>query len=454
MAAPYADATVASPDIADVVPISDRQLYIIGKKTGSTNVLIYDQSKRLIGVLDVDVQLDTQAFGDKVRQGSGGRGIRVGEINGNVVVSGDAGDAQTAERAMRVAVGLAGEGRGVVNALRVSAPQQVELQVRFVEASRSAVRNLGVRWQSFWRNGASGAVVGDQQSTSKLSAISSNSNGALDVTSGVTGAASPFATILTQIVNSKAGGLDVVLSALEEQQVIRRLAQPNLVASSGESADFLAGGEFPVPVSSATTAGIPTITVAYKEFGVKLRFTPTVLADGVISLKLEPEVSELDSTISVSTGGVTVPGIIKRRANTTVQLRDGQSFAIAGMLSAQSQRTVDALPWLGTVPVLGSLFSSKSFQEQETELVVIVSPHLVVPVPPGRKLKTPLDASLPANDVDLFLRGKLEVPKSPPTNATASGRQRILAGGVVPVVAPAAPAHVESDQWRWPWEVK
>ena len=448
VAVPYADVAVASPEIADVVPISDRQIYVLGKKIGSTNVMLYDQQKRLIGVLDVDVQLDTSALSAKVRQGSGGRGIRVGEVNGNVVLTGDAGDGQTADRAMRVAAGLAPEGKNVVNALSVSSPQQVLLQVRFVEASRTAVRNLGVRWDAFWRNGRSGAVVGQQNSTAKF-ATTGNTGGVADAVAGVGGSGSPFATILTSIVNSKAGSLDMVLSALEEQQVVRRLAEPNLIASSGESADFLAGGEFPVPVSSTTTTGIPTITIAYKEFGVKLRFTPTVLANGVISLKLEPEVSDLAPTISVSSGGVSVPGIIKRRADTTVELRDGQAFAIAGMLQAKSQRTVDALPWLGSVPMIGALFSSKEFQQDETELVVIVSPHLVHPLPPSAKLKTPLDTSLAGNDIDFFLQNRAEVPKTPPVYVTASGAEQHVVGGLAPGDAPPPP-----DAFRWPWEAR
>jgi pilus assembly protein CpaC len=447
VAVPYADVAVASPDIADVVPISDRQIYILGKKIGSTNVMLYDQQKRLIGVLDVDVQLDTTSLGSKVRQGSGGRGIRVGDVNGNVVLTGDAGDGQTAERAMRVAAGLAPDGKNVVNALTVSSPQQVLLQVRFVEASRSAVRNLGVRWDAFWRGGRSAASIGQQQQTSKFTAPGYLNGVVPDAVTGVGGATSPFATILVNLINAKGGSLDMVLSALEEQQVVRRLAEPNLVASSGESADFLAGGEFPVPISSSTAGGIPTVSISYKEFGVKLRFTPTVLANGVVSLKLEPEVSDLDPTISVSTGGVAVPGIIKRRANTTVELRDGQSFAIAGMLSSKSARAIDALPWLGTVPMIGALFSSKEFQQDETELVVIVSPHLIHPVPPGKKLKTPLDSSLAGNDLDFFLQNRSEVPKTPPTYVTATGAEQTLVGGLAPGDAPPP-----ADAFRWPWE--
>jgi pilus assembly protein CpaC len=444
---PYADAAVAQPAIADVVPISDRQLYILGKKIGSTNVLLYDQSKRLIGVVDVDVHLDTAAMSAELRAAVGAHGVRISEVNGSIVLSGDAGDAQTADRVMAIASSLAPEGR-VVNAMNISSPQQVELQVRFVEASRSAVRNLGVRWAAFWHNGRSAAVIGRAAGTGVL--------GVPDTVNSAAGV-SPFATILTQIINSRSGSLDLVLNALEEQAVVRRLAEPNLVALSGQSADFLAGGKFPVPVSQANSAStsltgtvsVPTISIQWQEFGVRLKFTPTVMANGVISLRLQPEVSDLDPALSVSSGGVSVPGLIQRRADTTVELRDGQSFAIAGMMSAKSQHTLDAFPWLGTVPVLGALFSSKEFEQNETELVVIVSPHLVKPVPPGRRLNTPLDNSLAANDLDLFLNQKLEIPKSPPTYVQANGVDQSLVGGM----APGAPG-VKGDpnSWSWPWE--
>ncbi len=452
VAVPYADVAVASSEIADVVPVSDRQLYILGKKIGSTNVMLYDQQKRLIGVLDVDVQLNTSEMGIKVRQGSGGRGIRVGEVNGTPVLTGDAGDGQTADRAMRVAQGLAPEGKNVVNALSVSSPQQVMLQVRFVEASRSAAKNLGVRWAFFNKQGQASVIGNTNQLSSKSAAVGGTSTqNVLDVTSaGLATTGSPFATVITQLINTRLGSLDMVLSALEEQQVVRRLAEPNLVASSGETADFLAGGEFPVPISSTPgTGGIAQVTIEYKKFGVKLKFTPTVLANGVISLKLNPEVSDIDPTLSVQSGGVSVPGIILRTANTTVELRDGQAFAIAGMLSAKSQRQIDALPWLGSVPILGTLFSSKEFQQDETELVVIVSPHLVHPLPPSKTLKTPLDTSLAANDVDFFLQNRTEIPKSPPTYVTPNGSEQTLVGGL----APGEPA-VPADAFRWPWETR
>jgi pilus assembly protein CpaC len=479
IALPFASAVVGDPAIADVVPMGNRTLSIAGRTVGSTNVRLYDPQGCPVGVVYVNVHLDTGAMALELRRGSGGGGVQVREVNGNLVLSGNVSDGLAADRAMRVAAGMAPEGKNVVNNLSVAAPQQVMLQVRFVEADRTAVRNLGVRWNAFWNSNRGGAVVGKNAASNSLystpannpsaSALSLNdtqypnypNSGApsfpntavADAISGsVTGiasAASPFATILANLVNSKAGSLDLVLSALEENQVIRRLAEPNLVALSGESADFLAGGEFPVPVSTSGTGSSATVSIAYKQFGVSLKFTPTVLANGVVSLKLYSEVSDIDPSIVVQTAGVAVPGISMRRASSTLELRDGQAFAIAGMLQSKSQRTLDSLPWLGTIPYLGALFSSKQFQNNESELVMLVSPHVVRPLPPNAQVKTPLDARLPANDIDFFLRQQLEIPKSQPTYVTPDGHAQNLNGGM----APGAPGIQEDpNRLHWPWE--
>ncbi len=446
---PFAVVEVADPDIADARAISDRQLFILGKKIGATNVLLYDPSRKLIGVVDVEVKLDTRSLGSKIREGSGGKGIHVHDVYGKLVLSGNGGDSQTVERAMSVANGLAPS--GVVNALKVTTPQQVMLKVRFVEANRRAARNLGVRWEFFKRSGNLAGVVGTQTGTSKFRlgpgqftfgpVPPATSLPLVDVVGGAGGVGSPFATIITEILNNSSAKLDVVLSALEEQNVIRKLAEPNLIAMSGETADFLAGGEYPVPVVSAASAGaLPTVSIIYKEFGVKLSFTPTVLSRGVISLKLRPEVSELDFANAVAIAGTVVPSLTTRRARTTVELRDGQSFAIAGLLQADSTRLQDQLPWLGSVPVLGVLFRSSSYQARETELVVLVTPYLIKPVPPGKKLKTPLDSSLAGNDIDYFLNGQPEVPKTPPFTFSPFGGLQSLFGGIEP--GPPAPAAV------------
>ncbi|MGL5139745.1 MAG: type II and III secretion system protein family protein, partial [Beijerinckiaceae bacterium] len=221
------------------------------------------------------------------------------------------------------------------------------------------------------------------------------------------GANAPFGTIIGQLVRSGIN-IDVLIDALEEQGVARRLAEPNLVTMSGEKASFLAGGELPIPV--AQNQG--QISVEFKKFGVGLTFTPTVLAGSMINLKIEPEVSQIDSsTDSVKVGQISIPRLIVSRASTVVELKSGQSFAVAGLLQSVNQATTEQVPWLGDVPIIGTLFRSKSFQQKETELAIIVTPHLVQPLRPGQMARTPLDTSKPANDVDRFLMGRQEVPR-------------------------------------------
>jgi pilus assembly protein CpaC len=205
------------------------------------------------------------------------------------------------------------------------------------------------------------------------------------------------------------GGLniDVIVNALEEKGLARALAEPNLVALSGDTASFLAGGEYPVPVPGL----LGSVTIDYKRYGVGLAFTPTVLSDGLINLKIEPEVSQLDVSNPVQVAGISVPPLIVRRASTTVELRDGQSFVIGGLLQSKGQSQLQQLPWIGDVPVLGALFRSAQYQKNETDLIIIVTPRIVRPARPDDPLKTPLDNTLPPNDVDVFLMGKVEVER-------------------------------------------
>jgi pilus assembly protein CpaC len=225
------------------------------------------------------------------------------------------------------------------------------------------------------------------------------------VAAGVISGSSPFGFAIARLV---AGGAstDVMINALEQKGIARSLAEPNLVALSGDTASFLAGGEYPIPVAGS----LGQITIDYKKYGVGLAFTPTVLGNSLINLKIEPEVSSIDTTHSVSiANGISIPALIVRRASTTVELRDGQSFMIGGLLQNDNKNLVEQMPWLGSVPVLGALFSSKSYQKNETDLVIIVTPHLVRPARPGDEIKTPTDDTLPPNDPDFFLLGKNEV---------------------------------------------
>ena len=219
--------------------------------------------------------------------------------------------------------------------------------------------------------------------------------------------AAPFGTVLANLVN-RGTNIDVLLTALEGKGLVRRLAEPDLIALSGDTASFLAGGEIPVPVVQSQAGTAPTITVEYKPFGVQLTFMPTVLANGIINLRLAPSVSEIDTSNVIKVGSYDSFILTKREARTTVELRDGQSFAIAGLLQSTNVENIEQIPWLGSVPVLGALFRSTSYQKHETDLVIIVTPNLVRPAAPGAHLASPLDQSMPANDMDLFAMGQLE----------------------------------------------
>jgi pilus assembly protein CpaC len=230
----------------------------------------------------------------------------------------------------------------------------------------------------------------------------------------------PFGTVLAEIVNNGVQ-IDTLVTALESKNLLRRLAEPNLVALSGQVASFEAGGQIPVPIAVTSGIGVATPTIEFKDFGVLLKFRPTVLANGVINLSINPEVSELDFTNAVTISGTTIPALTRRTATTTVELRDGQSFAIAGLLQANNTRDISQVPWLGSVPVLGALFRSSAFQKQETDLVIIVTPHLVQPARPGMRLATPLDNTVPSNDADFFLLGQMERQKKLSEYVTKGG---------------------------------
>ena len=413
---PFATIVAGSPDIADVKALGDRTVYVLGKQTGTTNVVFYDDASRQIAVLDVQVTIDTNNLQQNIQSSTGTRGIRVSASEGQVVLSGTAVDAVAAERAMSIATGTVPKGAVVVNAMNVASPQQVLLEVRFLEVDRTAGRQLGVNLFGGNGNGTQvvntgvGGITGVQGGAQGIPLL--GTVGTLVGGAGVGGAA-PFGNILSSVLNLKNGtSLDVLITALETKGLVRRLAEPNLIALSGDSARFLAGGEFPVPIASTAVAGaLPTVTIEFKKFGVELGFVPTVLSRGVINLRIEPSVSELDFTNAITIAGTTIPALTLRDARTTVELRDGQSFAIAGLLQNRNQQAISQLPWIGSVPVLGSLFRSSSYQQNETDLVIIVTPRLVAPAAPGQVMASPLDSRLPANDVDFFLNGQMEVKK-------------------------------------------
>jgi pilus assembly protein CpaC len=407
---PFDSAVVGSPEIADVLAMSNRVLYVQGKKVGTTNVSLFDENKRPIGVFDVEVTIDTGNLTQKIRGSTDSPDIRVSSNNEQVILTGEARNAIDAERAVSIAKAMMPE-QAVVNLMNVAPAQQVMLKVRFIEANRKTGRDLGLNWFASNDSGTRGINTG----TGTVTAAGPVGAGGLPIFKALNtfaGNASglPFGVALANLANGGVN-IDLLITALETKGLARRLAEPDLVALSGDTASFLAGGEFPVPVAQTGVGGAATVTIEFKPFGVQLTFVPTVLADGIINLRLTPSVSQLDYANAVRTADFLIPALTKREARTTIELRDGQSFAIAGLLQTVGLRDISQVPWLGSVPVIGALFRSTAYQQEETDLVVIVTPHLVLPGAPGQRLSTPLDQRLPSNDVDLFLRGKMEVPK-------------------------------------------
>lgn len=402
-------AVVASPEIADVLPISDRVIYVQAKKPGTTNISVFDKTKKLIGVIDVEVTIDTDNLAKKIRSSTRSPGIRVTSSNDQVILSGMARSAKDADRAVSLAKSLAPD-VPVVNMLNVAPNQQVMLKVRFLEASREDGRNLGFNWfaSNSRGNGLSTGLGSFSSSTPTGAPTGLTVFEAIGTFAGST-TTTPFGVALANLAN---GGVnvDVLISALEEKGLARRLAEPDLVALSGDKASFLAGGEIPIPVVQPSLTGA-SLSIEYKPFGVQLTFVPTVLSDGIINLRLTPSVSQLDFNNAIRNEGFLIPALSKREARTTIELRDGQSFAIAGLLQREGLRNISQVPWLGSVPVLGALFRSAAYQKSETDLVVIVTPHIVAPAVPGQKLASPLDDRLPSNDRDFFLIGRTEVKK-------------------------------------------
>lgn len=383
---------IGDPEIANVNPLTDKSFYVLGNNLGTTGIALFDENKQLVGTVDIEVTLDTDQLASTIRASVPDAKIKVGSANGRVVLSGEADDAVAAEKASKIASRFSGN-EEVINSVNISSSQQVQLNVRFVEINRQAGQDLGAKYSANFAYG-----IGGRDVTIEPGSVPGAGNG----------------EIIGRLL-SNGLSIDVAIKALEERGLARRLAEPNLIARSGQTASFLAGGEFPIPVSEDNGK----ISVSYKKYGVSLDFTPTVLKDGLVSLDIAPEVSSIDASASYSIGNISVPGFIVRRARTSVDLKNGQSFMIAGLLQSQNDITTSRLPGLGKLPVLGSLFSSKSYQRRETDLVIIVTPYLVKPVDPSKKLLEPTDGTQPASNVDYFLNNTEEVKSSDANRAVA-----------------------------------
>lgn len=384
----FYEIVVGDPEIANVQPLTNRSFYVLGINAGTTGIALFDEQKNLIGSVDVEVSVDTTRLKTAIRENVPDANIKVTTTNGQVVLSGSAPDQVSADRAKKIAGKFAGNEDEIINSVDVTSSQQVQLNVRFVEINRNAGQELGV----------------------KINNLSYDTE-ARDPDGGFF----KYATATGFLGSLVSGGLDVevAIKAMEDRGVARRLAEPNLVARSGETASFLAGGEFPI----AVTGKDGEVSIEYKKFGIGLEFTPTVLKDGLISLEIEPEVSSIDEVSSTG-----FPILSVRRAKTSVDLKSGQSFMMAGLYQADNDNSGSNLPGTRKLPVIGALFASKEFQRKETELVMLVTPHLVRPVQPGTPMTTPLDGSRPATDSEVAILGVDEVR----TSATGAGATALV----------------------------
>ena len=381
-------ASLANPDIADTVVLSPTQLYVVAKKVGVTTLTLWDHGGEVLTAFDLVVVPDLARLKEQLHELLPREEIRVSASHEHLVLSGMVSSATNLSRALTVAEAYAPE--NVINLLEVGGVQQVMLEVRVAEMGRDLARRLGINFSVL--------TGGPDFGISALARLASPTIEAnvVDFT---------FSDVVNAIINLQTGSLEwtAFIDALKAQGLVKILAEPNLIALSGHEASFLAGGELPIPIPQ----GLGTVAIEYKPFGVALTFKPTVLSNQKISMEVTPEVSEVDFSRAITTAGFTVPAFTTRRATTVIELADGQSFAIAGLLQDTVRERVTKFPLLGDIPILGALFRSIEFQKNETELVIIVTPHLVKPLDVATQT-LPTSQFLEPSDFDFYLMGKLE----------------------------------------------
>ncbi len=372
---PFAELSIANPGIADISTLSDRSIYVLGKAPGRTTLTILDADGRLISNVEVQVTPDVTEFRERLRQILPNEQIEVRTANDGIVLSGLVSSPAKMDAALQLANRYAPE--RVSNLMSVGGTQQVMLKVRFSEMQREIGKNLGISLNASAPRVS--ALSGDRQFQPQGQLAARFGGGSFSA--------------------------QVLLEALETQGMARTLAEPNLTALSGQQANFLAGGEFPVPAVD----GDGRVSISYRPFGVELEFTPRVLDNRMINLELAASVSSIDETAALTQQGISTPAFRRRETSTTVELRDGESFAIAGLLEDDFRALSRQVPWLGDIPVLGALFRSSEYSRNQTELVIIITAHLVTPTT-SQALMLPTDRVRPPTESELFLGGRVSAP--------------------------------------------
>ncbi|MFQ5617803.1 MAG: type II and III secretion system protein family protein [Rhodospirillales bacterium] len=383
---PASTVFIADPEIADIQVKSPSLVYLLGKKAGETTLYAVDEGENVLASVAIRVNLNLSRLRDAIRKLDPRGDVDVSSIDDTLVLEGVVRSSLVAEDVRRLAVRIAGDEESVINRLGVDSPNQVNLRVRIAEITRGVDKQLGFNWQILGTLG--GLSLGLATTNPFASAVSVvNSFGSL-----TQGASAAF--------NAEGWDFNAVIDALEEEGLVTVLAEPNLTALTGETASFLAGGEFPILVPDADGR----VTIEFKKFGVSLAFTPTMIGEARVNLHVRPEVSQLSSKNAVTLNNFVVPSLTTRRAETTVELGSGQSFAIAGLLQNNVNHDIRKFPALGDIPVLGALFRSDRFQRDETELVIIVTPYVVRPSSRTR-LAAPTDGFVPPHDVERLVTG-------------------------------------------------
>ena len=391
---PAATVFIADPEIADIQVKSPTLVYVFGNMVGETTLFAVDERERVLTNLAVNVVHDLTRLDAALEALLPGADISALSIDGALVLSGNVASATEAEDARRLAARFLGKDEEIINRIGVTGPNQVNLRVRVVEVSRDVMKEFGFNWDALATIGNFAFALG---------------TGNPVIVPGVLGVfRNPSTAIDNAFLGYNTGNVqfNTVIDAMADEGLISVLAEPNLTALSGETASFLAGGEFPIPVPQDRNR----ITIEFKKFGVSLSFTPTLLGNNLISLRVRPEVSQLTNTGEVKIDGFTIPALTTRRAETTIELASGQSFAIAGLLQNNVTHDLSKFPGLADLPVFGPLFQSDKFRRNETELVIVVTPYIVRPVS-GVKMAVPTDGLVPPSDVERIILGRQYRPQ-------------------------------------------
>jgi pilus assembly protein CpaC len=409
---------VADPDIADVRVKTARLIYIFGKAPGETSLYAVDAEQHVITNKPVVVKRNIARLQAAIDQMVPDGSVDVKAVDESLVLSGHVETPGESEEARRVARNFVTDDKQLINHISVDAPSQVNLRVRIAEVQHNVVKQLGINWDVIGHIGS--FAMGLATGSPAVSGLAAGSTTPLNFITRNAGVGGTTDSIFGG-VNTTTLAVDSVIDALDQNGLVNILAEPNLTAASGETASFLAGGEFPIPVPQPGSSGsAPTITITYKQFGVALAFTPVILAGGRISLRVRPEVSQITTNGQVQINGFSIPALSTRRAETTIELGSGQTFAIGGLLQNNISDTINKVPGLNELPILGALFRSTQFQRNETELVILVTPYLVRPVS-DKRLATPRDGYTPPNDAEMVFRGITERPMAPPGTQQPTG---------------------------------